>query len=184
MNKFLLSAVSVALLLPLTAQASEWTFLAGAKDGYVANPAVSLIAGNLDPDITGADSGTVTGIELSLNCPLLQPPTNRIRQQISYGVYDEDGLKISTIELNPHYIVKVAPGWEVGAGPGLGYVSVESDGFDESAWALQLGASVHYTGMGPLFVGAEARYQVTDELGDTSEEADNTRLALKVGMSF
>ena len=61
---------------------------------------------------------------------------------------------------------------------------MDGNGIDESVFAFQLGASVHYTGMGPLFLGAEARYQITEELGDSGEEADNSRVAIKVGVQF
>lgn len=185
-NRRSLALVPALLLAAGSAQAAgEWNFLAGKDKDFTAQPALSLMVGSLDPDISGASSDTFSGIELSLNCPLLQPPTNKIRQQISYGRYDDQGLRISSFELNPHYVFEVNPGLGIGVGPGLGYVKAEAGSESEGMFALQLGASLHYTAMGPLFLGAEARYQATQ--GDDfagQKGADNFRIALKAGYSF
>lgn len=168
-----------------THAAGEWSFMAWQDKNYVADPTLSVMVGNLDPDIKGASSDTISGIELSLNCPLLQPPTNKIRQQVSYTRYDDQGLKISSLELNPHYVVETMPGLGLGFGPGLGYVKAEAGSESQGMFALQLGASLHYTAMGPLFLGAEARYQVTQSDQFAGQKgADNLRIALKVGYNF
>lgn len=181
-----LGVLSALLLTSGSAMAAgEWNFLAGLDKDYVAQPTLSIMAGSLDPDIKGASSDTLTGLELSLNCPLLQPPTNKIRQQISYSRYDDQGLKISSFELNPHYVIEAMPGLGLGFGPGFGYVKAETAAESEGMFALQLGASLHYTAMGPLFFGAEARYQATQSDAFAGQKgADNIRIALKAGYSF
>lgn len=188
MKNILSSAVAGALLLSATAHAEGWTFLAGAKDGYKAEPTISLMAGQMSPGTSGVDSGSFTGIELSLNCPLLQPPTNRIRQQVSLTKYDKSSVKITSIELNPHYVVEVSPGLELGGGPGLGYIMVDTPNKNPGFWGLNIGLSAHYTGVGPLFVGAEYRYQVTTKEdfggGMGKDNLDNSRVDIKVGYSF
>jgi hypothetical protein len=179
--------LSALLVTSGMAQAAEgqWNFLAGMDKDYVANPTLSIMAGSLDPDISGASSDTVTGLELSLNCPLLQPPSNKIRQQVSYTRYDDQGLKISSFELNPHYVVDAMPGLGIGFGPGLGYVKAETAADSEGMFALQLGASLHYTALGKLFLGAEARYQTTQSDDFAGQKgADNFRIALKAGYNF
>ena len=163
----------------------QWNFMAGMDANYVAEPTLSLVVGNLDPDINGANNDTVSGIELSLNCPLLQPPSNKIRQQISYTRYSDGGLKINSFEINPHYVIESASGFGVGFGPGIGYVKAETANQSESMLALQLGVSLHYKAMDNLFLGAEARYQATQ--GDNfagQKGADNFRGTIKVGYSF
>ncbi len=183
----LIALGSVLIIGSVNVQAGDdWTWFAGMKDGYTAQPAVSLMFGMLDPDVDGADSDAITGIELSLNCPMLQPPTNRIRQQISYAKYDKNGVELTSIEANPHYVIETSPGLELGFGPGVGYVMAKSEGgaLDDGAFALQLGASAHYTGMGPLFIGAEARYQMTTDFDGIDDNINNFRVALKVGYSF
>lgn len=105
---------AIVLLAASSAQAADqWTWMAGSKEGYTAHT-VSLLAGQMDPG-DNMDNDTIGGIELSLNCPLLQPPSNRIRQQLSYTKYDDQGVEIESIEINPHYVVEVQPGLEIGA---------------------------------------------------------------------
>ena len=173
----LVLVLGVSLLASQAAMAGEWNFLAGTKDGYKAEPIVSLMAGNMDFDKT---DGAIMGVEVSLNCPLIQPPTNRIRQQASITSYDENGVAVTNLEINPHYVVEVADKLEIGAGPGFGYLA--SDGAD--MLGFQLGASVHYTGL-PVFIGAEWRMQMTTAVdSDVDGDADNTRFAVKVGYAF
>lgn len=181
-----LGLLSALLLSSGTAVAEgQWNFLAGMDKNYVAEPTLSLMIGNLNPDIGNASSDTISGLELSLNCPLLQPPSNKIRQQVSYNRYDDQGLKISTFELNPHYVIEAAPGLGIGFGPGLGYVKAETATESEGMLALQLGASLHYTALGKLFLGAEARYQATQSDDFAGQKgADNFRVALKAGYNF
>jgi len=168
MKKMLVSILGSAMSLgSVAAQAENWTLLAGTKAGYEPELAVSLMVGNVSPE--NGSSETMTGIELSLNCPLIQPPTNRIRQQVSYSTIDGADF----LEINPHYVVEVAPGLEVGGGVGLGYVM--TDASDDVGF--QIGASAHYFAQGPIFLGAEARLQTVD--GD-----NNTRVAVKLGYRF
>ncbi len=162
-----------------------WNFLAGMDIDYVAEPTLALMIGNLNPDINGANNDTVSGVEFSLNCPLLQPPSNKIRQQISYTRYSDSGLKISSFELNPHYVIEMTPGVGVGFGPGIGYVKAEVANQSESMLALQLGVSLHYNVMEKLFLGAEARYQATQNDNFAGQKgADNFRGTIKVGYNF
>ncbi len=169
------------------AHASGWTILAGTKPGYTAEPTVSLMLGRMSPG-DEFRSATIVGAELSLNCPLLQPPTNRVRQQISFVSYDKGRTEINSLEINPHYVVEVAPGLELGAGPGLGLVMVDTPGGDGTVLGLQFGASAHYHASSPLFIGAEARYQVTTEdrfgSGGPKTDVNNFRFAIKLGYSF
>ena len=186
MKSITLALSSAAMLIAGSAQAEGWTWMAGSKDGYESQPTISLLMGQMDPG-NNLDSDTISGIELSLNCPLVQPPSNRIRQQFSYTQYDDKGVEIASLELNPHYVVEVSPGLEIGGGPGLGYVMVDTANGDGDVFGLQLGVSAHYHGSSPLYLGADLRYQITgeDNFGTATEsDVDNTRLTIKVGYSF
>ncbi len=179
-------AVAVSALMVSAAASAEgngWNWFAGLDDDYVMAPTVSLVAGHMSFD---DDSGSIAGIELSFNCPLLQPPTNKIRQQLSVVQYDEPGLEVTSIEINPHYVAEVSPGLFLGGGPGLGYMSVDTAGGDDSVLGIQLGGSVHYSVSDTFFLGGEARYQITQdaEFGNAKVEMDNWRVALKAGVSF
>lgn len=169
-----------------SAWAGDWRPLAGADPDYRAEPTLAVIGGTQDPDFNGADSDGIYGVELSFNCPLLQPPVHRIRQQVSITGYDEDGLELTSLELNPHYVVPVADGLEVGFGPGIALIDAEARGEDETLWGLQAGASIHYR-LGEFFAGAEYRHQITTEgdFGNTGDEdVDNSRFLLKAGINL
>lgn len=186
MKSITLALSSAAMLVAGNAQAEGWTWMAGSKDDYKAQPTISLLLGQMDP-ADSLDSDTISGIELSLNCPLLQPPTNRVRQQLSYTKYEDKGVEIASLELNPHYVVEVSPGLEIGGGPGLGYVMVDTANGDGDVFGLQFGVSAHYHGRSPLYLGADLRYQITgeDNFGAATEsDVNNTRLTIKVGYSF
>lgn len=157
-------AIAVIAALGLTSQAASakgWTVLAGLEDGYIAEPTISVIGGVSKGNVA------IYGAEFSLNCPLLQPPTNKIRQQASY-VY-ADGQ--NNIQLNPHYVVEVSKNLWVGAGPALGVGFGDSTNFQIGA-----GASAHYE-MGVLFAGAEAGYVYTTD-------SSSWRTLAKVGFNI
>jgi len=180
------AALSLSALSPgALAQAGDWSMPAIGTDAYRAQATVALLGGQLDPDLAGADADTLLGVELSLNCPLIQPPSNRIRQQLSLTRFDDQGVEITSLELNPHYLMPLGNGLELGFGPGFGVMNVDAAGSSETLFGLQAGASLHYRRDG-FFVGAEARYQWTTEedfgAGDT--DIDNSRLLLKVGMDI
>ena len=166
------------------AAAGGWGLFPVLDDDYTAEPTFAVIGGAMDPDFSGADTDGVYGVEFSLNCPTLQPPVNRIRQQFSLMRYD-DGIEITSLEINPHYVMPIAQGLELGFGPGLGVLSVDTDNGDATAFGLQAGASLHYRA-GLLFLGAEARYQATTEedFGDGDQDVNNVRYMVKAGVNF
>lgn len=185
MKKKIMAVMVGSLLVNASAYADDkgWRFLAGKEEGFVLAPTASLMAGVMSPK--DGDSGKILGVEMSFNCPLLQPPTNKIRQQVSLTRYDENGAKVSSIEINPHYVVEVSPGLSIGGGPGLGYVYVDTNAKNTGMFAVQLGASAHYNLTEQVFVGGELRYQLTENksLG-TTDGFDNWRSAIKLGFSF
>lgn len=177
--------VLIASLLSVAAGSSHaagWSFFPVKQADFKAEPTLALMGGALNPSPSGLDTDRAFGAELSFNCIAVQPPEGKLRTQLSYTQYDDNGLKINSLEINPHYVWPVAHGLELGVGPGIGYVTGKAGGQDENAWALQLGASLHYRS-GPLFLGAEVRYQATqDDFG--GDDLDNTRVMLKVGYNF
>jgi hypothetical protein len=190
MRKQTWMAMVIAVLLgPGAALAADgWTWLPSTKNGYQAEPTVAVMLGRMSPG-DEFRSATIIGAELSMNCFVLQPPVNRIRQQFSFTHYDKGRVDIYNIEANPHYVVEIAPGFEIGGGPGFALVMVDTPGGDGSVLGLQLGASAHYHGNSPLFVGAEARYQITDKdrfggAGSPRTDVNNFRFVIKVGYSF
>ncbi|MFW5910963.1 MAG: porin family protein [Thiohalospira sp.] len=179
-----LSALALAAL-PLHAQADGWSFLPATQSGYEADAALAVLGGLQNPDVDEVDSDTAYGVELSLSCPTLAPPRGEIRQQISVTRFDNDGLEVTSFELNPHYLLDLGSSLALGVGPGLGYVAADAGGDSDGVFALQAGASLHYH-RGPIFLGAEARYQWTQEagLGGAETDVDNSRFLAKAGIRF
>ena len=167
------------------ALAEGWQFLPAAKPGYEADATLAVMGGVQDPDVGDVDADAAYGLELSLSCPTLKPPQGEIRQQISITGFDSDGLEMTSIELNPHYLMPLAENLDLGVGPGIGYVMAEAGRWDDDVLALQAGASLHYRS-GPLFLGAEARYQFTQEadIGRRDQDLNNYRLLGKAGVNF
>jgi opacity protein-like surface antigen len=184
----LISAFSTVLT--STAQANEWNFLPVMDDGYQPHVAVALIGGGTQIDESGSnqsdDDATTYGVELSLDCPLLKPPHHTIRQQVSYVETDEDGLKTSSIELNPHHMFDMNDKLQVGFGPSLGFTKLETATDDDTVFTYGLGASVRYNVTPKLFVGAESRYAWSDDvdLAGVNADYDTLRLLAKVGYQF
>jgi hypothetical protein len=180
-----LSVLAVTLAAPLPAAADGWDFLPVTGPDYQAAPTLAVLGGIQDPDVDGVDAGGAFGVELGLSCPTLAPPAGRIRQQISLTRFDNQNLELTSLELNPHFLVDVGGNLAVGVGPGLGYVTADAGGDSDGVFALQAGVSLHYR-QGPLFLGAEARYQWTQEadLGGAETELDNSRVVAKAGLAF
>ncbi len=162
----------------------NWEFLPVKNDGFNSDMTLSFMGGITDPLPHGLDADLSFGLELSMNCLLLDPPQGIIRQQFSYMHYDDGGLTITSFELNPHYLYRVDDKFSIGIGPGIGYVDADGRDINEGALAIQGGVSLHYNMSQRLFLGAEARYQWTQELDDSHDDLKNTRIFGKVGYRF
>ena len=185
-NPTLAVSLTLALVASPGAQAQGWDWFPVTDAGYQAEPTLAALGGVQNPDVDGVSSAGAYGVELSLNCPTLATPRHGIRQQISLTRFDNDGLELTSLEINPHYVVPVAQNLGFGFGPGLSYVSADADGGDsDGVLGLQAGVSVNYR-QGPLFLGAEARYQWTQEadLGGAETDLANSRLMGKAGVNF
>lgn len=77
----------------------------------------------MDPSMGG--SGSLSGIELLLNCRLFKAPDCIIRQLISHASYDGNGRELDSLELNAHCLIGLAPDLALGFDPGYvveGYI--------------------------------------------------------------
>lgn len=190
MNSKLVLAVSTALFLATSpALAENWKFLPGKDADFSANQTLSVMVGSENPDVPGIGNDSIAGMELSFDCPLLQPVNsdNKIRQQVSLNNFNDDVLELTSLEINPHYVINTSSGIGIGFGPGIGYIQAETTSTKKSMFALQAGASLHYTTMDFLFIGAEARYQFTESdsfISPAQKGIDNFRVTLKVGVNF
>ena len=184
MRKSLLSVVVLSLLSSsATAFAEGWKMFPVKDADYQAKASVAIIAGQSKFD--GSDQG-VKGLEASFTCPLIKLPKHSIRQQLSYTTSKEDGIKVKSLEMNPHHMFQVNNKLQVGVGPSLGVTKLESNGKDDSVLSYGVGASVRYDITRKVFIGAETRYAWTDEanLNGVKDDINNRRSTVKVGFNF
>lgn len=173
-----------SLVFPVTATAEGWVLGPVFKDGWDPEFTLAAVGGSLDADDT--DGGLYKGVEFSLNCPWFQPPKGAIRQQFNIGRYDNDGLEMTSFEMNPNYFMSLAPNWTLGVGPGVGYARASfNNGGTEGLWSIQASANLNYRN-GPLFAGVGARYQNTQDknLAAGVDGADNWLISAKLGVNF
>ena len=166
-----------------TALAEGWTMGPAFKDGWKPEFTLAAVVGSMD--VKNIGTSEYHGAELSLNCPWFQPPTGMIRQQFNIGTYENGNASLTSFELNPHYYVSVAPGWSIGAGPGIGYVHGYVGDKEADMSSIQVSASVNYR-RGHFFAGAGARYQdsLNKEIVPGVKGMDNWLLSAKVGINF
>jgi hypothetical protein len=158
--------------------ADGWTMLPFKEPGWSPQFTLSINYGPMDPDIRGVGTDNAIGAQLSLDCPWFSPPTGTIRQQFNFNSFDNDGLKIQTLEMNPHWYVGEG-NLRFGVGPGVGYVRGKPEvGDDDSVWGFQLNADIEYR-HGALFAGVGTRYQYTE-----GGKADNLLTQVKLGINF
>ena len=183
-SSLLVSVLIASFAAPAFAQ-KGWRLFAGTEEDFVFKPTASIMAGMLDSSKVG-DSGMAYGLEASFMCPLIQNPTNNMRQQISVVNFTDGDNSQLNVEANLHYRMPIVNNLKLGFGPGLGFVRTDVRNVTSNMLGLQAGASLHYN-MDKLFVGAEARYQITqrDTVGREKDSgADNWRAMLKIGYNL
>lgn len=180
-----LSALVMLAVTTSVAQADTFVAMPVAKDGWAPNFTLAATAGYMDFADDAIDSDTALGLQLSFDCMLLGTTTGKMRQQFNVNRFDEQGVEITTFELNPHWYTG-SSGLTFGFGPGIGYVQVDAGGDTTGLWALQLGAAAEYRA-GMFFAGLSTRYQFTESKdfgGGTEEDVNNLLTQAKVGVNF
>jgi hypothetical protein len=178
-----LSLLLGLLAVSSSAFAGDWKLLPVRDADFKPEVTVFAAAGSLDPQHSG--SGTYSGIEVALNCLLLQPLSGVMRTHISLGQFDHDGLKLTDFEINPRWTVKLNKDLSFGVGPGIGFVNAEIAGHSSALFALQLGVDLDYR-MGALNLGLGARWQATEgkEIVSGRSGADNALIQARIGFNF
>ena len=111
-----------------TATAGDWKFLPVLDSAYKPDMTFYISGGSLTPANSGSSSGVYAGAELDFNCLLMQPPTGVIRSKISYGQFNQNGLMLSTVEVNPRWTMDIQNNLTAGVGPGIGYLRADING--------------------------------------------------------
>ncbi len=189
MKKQILFAVIFAISgTALAEEEKGWTVLPYQNSDFDPHFTVALATGIMKPIVHGPSSGAVNGLVLSLNCPWFQPPTGTIRQVFNYNIYDEDNVEIKMFEMNPRYFIPISPSFQIGFGPGVGYVTIEPEvGATDHVLSFQIGADLDYRNKN-LFAGLSLRYMGTQDakFGDSTNErdVDNLAVQMRVGYNF
>ncbi len=188
-----IAILSSLMFLGLTGQAaaeeSGWVLAPFMKDGWNPNFTVAASSGSLNPAGNLGNTGTYTGLEVSLDCPWFSPPKGRLRQQFWLGRFDNGTVKFTSFELNPRWYMPISDSkkWELGVGPGIGYMNADtslSKGIEMGTF--QIGADLNYRN-GAFFFGLGWRWQDardTQLLPDNRSGVDNTLAVVKIGVNF
>ena len=165
------------------ALAGDWKFLPVTEKGYAPAFVASVTGGVMDPQ--HVKSGDAWGLELAMNCGLLQAPTGVIRTKLSVTKFDKGGLDLTTVELNPRWTTPIAKDLTLGVGPGIGWVKADSGSRNVDMFAWQVGADLDYR-IGQLNLGLGARWQdtVNKTVATGQAGADNWLVQAKVGVAF
>lgn len=172
MRRLILTATTAVIVLTAALPAR-----AGDDISYAPNTAIALKGGLVSTDVNGVDAAPAYGVELSVDDPLIVPVVGKVRHMLSYNHADHDGLELSTVEWNAHWVFETHRDFWLGAGPGIGYVWADGRGVDDSP-AAQFGMSATYF-VDHAMIGFESRYQWT-----SGDSADNWLTMVKVGYRF
>lgn len=180
MKKIVFAATLATLSFAATA-ADGWRFAPGLTDKNLKfDPSLAITANRIDP--SGHSGKNAWGLDFNFNCGLVQDPNNRIRTHLNYSRVDNDGLKVHAFELSPRYMVPIAPGLSIGAGPSLAAYGVKSGGgYDHTLYGIGAAAGINYR-VGNVFLGADARYHATQSKGGA--DFDNWTAGVKAGVNF
>ena len=173
--------VAAALLgaASLAHAADGWKFLPLFTDpGHRLEPTLALTVDRVEPD--GRDGTTATGVEFGFNCGLVQSPGNRIRSALKLHRSSENGLKATTFELAPRYMLPLGGGFTLGGGPSLASVRL-SGTTDKTLWGAGVALAAEWRA-GALFAGVDLRWH--DLRRKDGIEYDNTAVGVKVGFAF
>lgn len=156
-------------------------------DNWKPNFEVAAVTGYVKFSQDGIKSGNASGLEFSFDCPVFTlPGDNLVRQQFNLTQYDKNGLRITTIEMNPYYFINLSEKLVLGFGPGIGAVHADQDGAqDQWMFAAQVGAGVKYY-INDFIIGADLRHQWTasKDFGNGKQDLDSMRFLFKAGYRF
>ena len=178
--------ILLASLLASSLVFAETNLLPVMKPSYKSNISIAGLGGLLKSSKSDSDYESFFGLEISLDCPLLQLSSGNIRQQINLTQYNHDGLKIQELNLNPHLMFPISSTTSFGVGPSYGFANVDVGSDDDTVFTYGLGTSVRTDLGNGLFVGGEFRYTLTSDasLHGIDDDIDNTKFFIKIGQQY
>jgi hypothetical protein len=180
--------IVLTFTIPILTQAQETTF----KNEYKPQPGLSFIGG-IQYNKNFEAAAPVYGIEISMECPLIQTGKSLIRQQFSIIRQEGKELKTLAVEINPRYKVISKPSFELGAGPGAGLIFVKAGEEKKTIFSYGAGAHAIYF-FKKFFIGFESRYFLTKKVSFSNLNSkpglvetgslNNLRTFIKFGYRF
>lgn len=164
-----------------TSHADGLKFLPGLQADFKAEPSIALSAGVTVTSASSSDSLFIYGLDLNMNCGLIQTPENRIRTHVQINHVGESGMKSTSFEISPRYTVPVGSGFSVGAGPVVALVKADFGYFDKDLFGYGAVLGANYR-QGIYYSGLDLRYLKLSEVNSVSLE--NWAVLAKVGINF
>lgn len=176
--------LAIALsFLSLSAMAEGWKFAPLLTDpGFKLEPTIAATVNSTKPQASG--SATFYGLEMNVNCGLIQSPDNRIRTHISLNRANEGNYDATIFELSPRYTMPLWEGFSIGVGPSLGAVRVDPAAAGVSAetlFAYGVVAGLNYR-RGAFYAGLDLGARRTNDKNGI--DYDGRLATLKAGFNF
>ncbi|MCK9373640.1 MAG: outer membrane beta-barrel protein [Sulfuricurvum sp.] len=179
------AALMASLLLGSALNAKEFKVLPILDGGFCPKPQVGVSLGYTNFKHIDAQ-GTTVGAEITFDCPVFTLPWDNLRQQIMVNQFNGNGINLTSIELNPYYIIDLGNGLDWGFGPGWGVIFSDTYKRDV-AFSVQAGTGLQYSIDHKYYAGADMRWQWTQAIDiapGVTETLDNYRAQVKVGYRF
>jgi long-subunit fatty acid transport protein len=174
------AALAAVVLSASAAHAASWQWLPMVNDpGYKAEPSLAITGNRVLPG-TGPNANAF-GLEFNANCGLVQSPDKRIRTHVNLSRTDQDGVKVTALELSPRYTVPLGQGLSVGFGPSLGVFQVNTPARDRNLLGVGAAVGLNFRS-GVLYTGFDVRYHSTVERDNVDH--DPLTFGAKIGVNF
>jgi len=178
--------ILLAFLIPVLLKAQKMQDL----KKYKPEMEISLIGGFQkfkNPDAASA----VYGVEVSLQCPLVQSQKAYIRQHFKFTHQQAQKISSTTIEINPQCVILDRSNIKLGIGPGAGLIFANIAEDHKTIFSYGLGTSSAYY-FKKISIGIGACYAMTNKVSYANskyESAGTARLNnwssfLKLGYKF
>ncbi|MBI3139821.1 MAG: hypothetical protein HYZ15_14680 [Sphingobacteriales bacterium] len=161
--------IIVALAIPVFLQAQDPI----AKKQYKPQVVISVVGG-IQNNQNLKLKAPVYGLEIGVECPLIQTKRSHIRQQFSLIRLEDKMYKSLAAEINPQYKIVAGQIFEIGVGPSLGVLFTKAVEEKRALFSYGLGASVMCQ-FRKFSFGIESRYACTKKASFKDLEKESTK---------
>jgi len=151
-------------------------------DSFKMDPSLALLIGTVKGTNSYAHAEVIYGLEYGFNCLV----SDMLRQQVQITNYKDKNLKMTEISVNPHYMINVNSNMQIGFGPTLGLARVDNSQDKDTIFTYGAGGSLVQNLNETLFVGAEAKYEWSEDasLSGVNDNFNNVKIFVKAGYRF